>query len=532
MHLKCLRMWQRAVLVSQPTHPDLYDMDTRQRICNVCKAEYSCHPPTRAELLATFTGPELAALIEEGCFIATSRDFSRELERQVRGFPDLMADSIVSRNWIRGAFLIVKVVEDRQREVILRVEDQEDLAGLMQQLGPSGRTIRIRDRRFSLLPNAQLRFDDATPSEAIVDMISKVPVPANFMLRPEAAGDCGEDGIVAVNLTRAFDFSSASTPLTVFRAKQRTSFRAGLNDVFGSNFAETQLEFKVTHFIGGPCEEHKVICCIVIASGGYTIIQDEDCLRKALRTAEARAGGPAAKRRQGSRGGGSESFSAGAAAAFALELQGAASEKQNEDLRRSKRRRFDPPVDEEEDTTLAESPVLLNVFWGYAGWSRCQLMGEIARGSWGLCQAETKDVVERAASEVYESVFPRLVFAPESDMSETYGTTESAEAEERRQMRRMAILHEIIRHPQRSARITLAAPDAADGQQEALVAEPAPAAPAAGHAGSTEEDGEEEEEDDMDDDLIQQMLEDNTSESDGSSGAEEELGSSGSEENE
>ena len=25
-------MWQRAVLVSQPTHPDLYDHDTRQRL--------------------------------------------------------------------------------------------------------------------------------------------------------------------------------------------------------------------------------------------------------------------------------------------------------------------------------------------------------------------------------------------------------------------------------------------------------------------------------------------------------------------
>ena len=40
-------MWQRAVLVSQPTHPELYDNDTRQRICNVCKTEFTCPPPTR-----------------------------------------------------------------------------------------------------------------------------------------------------------------------------------------------------------------------------------------------------------------------------------------------------------------------------------------------------------------------------------------------------------------------------------------------------------------------------------------------------
>lgn len=32
-------------------------------------------------------------------------------------------------------------------------------------------------------------------------------------------------------------------------------------------------------------------------------------------------------------------------------------------------------------------PVQPYVFWGYAGWSRCQFTGEIARGSWGLCMA-------------------------------------------------------------------------------------------------------------------------------------------------
>ncbi|CAL1157665.1 unnamed protein product [Cladocopium goreaui] len=94
-------MWQRAVLVSQPTHPDLYDHDTRQRICNVCKNEFTCHPPTRAELLASFTGPELAALIEERCFIGSAENFSRELERQVASFPGIMREGIVCLNWIR-----------------------------------------------------------------------------------------------------------------------------------------------------------------------------------------------------------------------------------------------------------------------------------------------------------------------------------------------------------------------------------------------------------------------------------------------
>eukprot|EP00439_Symbiodinium_sp_Y106_P066484 s683_g10.t2 len=142
VHLKCLRMWQRAVLVSQPTHPDLYDHDTRQRICNVCKTEFTCHPPTRAELLASFTGPELAALIEERCFIGSAENFSRELERQVASFPGIMREGIVCLNWIRGLFLIVKVVEDRHRGIVmLRISDDEELNMFLQHLEADARTV-------------------------------------------------------------------------------------------------------------------------------------------------------------------------------------------------------------------------------------------------------------------------------------------------------------------------------------------------------------------------------------------------------
>ena len=56
-------------------------------------------------------------------------------------------------------------------------------------------------------------------------------------------------------------------------------------------------------------------------------------------------------------------------------------------------------------------------FWGDAQWSRTQLLGEIARGHWGLCRASvaelTADVPERWAA-----LTPRLVFAPETEMME------------------------------------------------------------------------------------------------------------------
>ena len=36
VHLACLRRWQRMVLVSQPTHPDMQRDDMRHHKCNVC----------------------------------------------------------------------------------------------------------------------------------------------------------------------------------------------------------------------------------------------------------------------------------------------------------------------------------------------------------------------------------------------------------------------------------------------------------------------------------------------------------------
>jgi hypothetical protein len=87
VHLDCLRRWQRMVLVSQPTHPAFYQDDVRHHTCNVCAAAFNIPPPTRLELMRTFTGAEIAALISEGCIIASHRVFSDELERQLRAMP-------------------------------------------------------------------------------------------------------------------------------------------------------------------------------------------------------------------------------------------------------------------------------------------------------------------------------------------------------------------------------------------------------------------------------------------------------------
>merc|ERR1719329_551844 len=61
------------VLVSQPTHPAFYDRDVRHHKCNVCLEVFNIDPPTRHDLMESFTGPELAGLIDEGCLITECR---------------------------------------------------------------------------------------------------------------------------------------------------------------------------------------------------------------------------------------------------------------------------------------------------------------------------------------------------------------------------------------------------------------------------------------------------------------------------
>lgn len=71
-------------------------------------------------------------------------------------------------------------------------------------------------------------------------------------------------------------------------------------------------------------------------------------------------------------------------------------------------------------------------FWGDARWSRAQLLGEIARGHWGLCRAGVSDFTT-AAGEVYEGLEGRLAFAPVTEMTEDFMT------EARRDMSRFRV---------------------------------------------------------------------------------------------
>lgn len=58
-------------------------------------------------------------------------------------------------------------------------------------------------------------------------------------------------------------------------------------------------------------------------------------------------------------------------------------------------------------------------FWGYAAWSRTQLLAETARGHWGLCRAGVEDLKRLPAASRRAALDGRLVFAPISAMTDS-----------------------------------------------------------------------------------------------------------------
>ncbi|CAJ1441888.1 unnamed protein product, partial [Effrenium voratum] len=57
------------------------------------------------------------------------------------------------------------------------------------------------------------------------------------------------------------------------------------------------------------------------------------------------------------------------------------------------------------------------VFWGEARWQRTQLLGELARGDWGLCAAVPEDLV--GGKQIWHQLLAegRPVYAPHSEMT-------------------------------------------------------------------------------------------------------------------
>ncbi len=423
VHLSCLRRWQRMVLVSQPTHPAFYDRDLRHHECNVCKGAFTCAPPTRLELMSSFTGPELGALVNAGCIIGAHEAFSSELARQAEGMDPLTLEASGYACWMGGAYLISKVeplnsrttlslTRGQARVLHSRLEgDRLSLGGtsmrLLAELGLEGAE-DVSERLGSLTREGY----EAAESEHIELALERDPPPGR-----------GDDHVTAVNLAR-----ERSSPLSL---RQRAIVQAELGKVTRqwAGAADVTIE----HYIGGPCSPESIACCLVtggLGGQGWTFIDGESGegeggaksgLAAAVELAYSRA--LVRSEEQGGLGSGAAVRLGGLVARADLNGREGITLRFVGSSGRWQVRLPDGsglavrPSNLQQVGELGAGRVL--VWWGDAQWSRTQLLGELARGHWGLCKASVSDLIARSA-ERRAGLEGRLVFSPTTEMTERF----------------------------------------------------------------------------------------------------------------
>lgn len=440
IHLSCLRRWQRMVLVSQPTHPDFWEDDVRHSKCNVCQATFTCAPPTRQELMLGFTGPEIAALINPGCIIASHDSFNRGIQEQIRENP-IIATMASVQHWLRGVYLITKVEEDTGN-IEYALDDLSDVNQLFRRLDmPSSDTndfpfLELADgSKYTLQAEGLLAGQTAPNLNNEKDLRSFLlsSLPCHLLFRPNEPPDdtidCTDDKVAAVNLTRPFE--------------PRGDLRKRAEKIM----QETKTQaVDVTYYKGGPCEDDRIVTCLVLGGRrtGYTVVKSfRTALLMAKRNAvQAKSAGRCniavgqhvivqrlSKRPDLNGEKGEVQAYDESEGRFEVRLLEEAQQANNSASNNTIQRiKVKPNNLEAHSSGIGKNGTVL-AFVGNARWTRVQLLGEIAKTSWGLCQAQTMDLFQ-PASELYDSVFSRLVYAPESEMSRE----ENSEQQDREDM--------------------------------------------------------------------------------------------------
>ena len=411
VHLACLRRWQRMVLVSQPTHPQFYRDDIRHHECNVCKAPFTCPPPTRHELMESFTGAEIAALIKEGCVIGAHKVFSAELESQLETLPPFARVGCGYVHWIGGCYLITGVTED-DGQVQIPVDSQEELETVRARLGPE-LAITLRGQRLVLVAAGSL---EGVEPEALGEALGRLSTPCTIVLGDNVPKTCGDDNVAAINLTRPIE------------PPDRAALEANLERVREGQLGAAADAVSLEHYDGGPVEAGEIVTCIVVGGSarGWSVHQS-------LVNAMEKAYGRAATRRVDGQGGpwlgaGQSVVLHGLQARPDLNGEVGIAVKYNQEkgrwlvtLRNGEGVRVkvanlqpQPGVDAEQEWG---GRVL--VAWGDARWSRTQLLGEIARGHWGLGKASVCELTA-GPPERWAGLDGRLCFSPTTEMTEDF----------------------------------------------------------------------------------------------------------------
>ncbi|OQR95797.1 hypothetical protein THRCLA_07563 [Thraustotheca clavata] len=421
VHLDCLRRWQRMVLVSQPTHPAFYSDDKRHHVCNVCLAKYTCPPPSRAELMASFTGPEIAALIEKDRLIAASQGFSEMLEADRH----LDENGIRFRRspssydyWFHGVYLINEIIGD-SGEMELQLPNTEFLNNFRRRLTPdpddnSKLEMHFHGAIYVLLPRGSLEG-----VQNVATAFETLEAPATVHLQQkDSLHSCADDHVTAVCISRPLTRTNRLQAANEALEEARRDILA-LHPSIRQNILNDTIH--VQHYAGGPCDDQSISACLVLGGAlrGYTIYSSlKDALLHVYRLFATLTDPTHLRPGQGVRLTGLVSRS---------EINGelGMALKYDPKIGRWQVRLVNQPggisVKPSNLEPLECEKASVYVFWGDAQWTRAQLLGEIAKGSWGLCRAMIDDFLVPPTmrwGQLQEQ--NRLAYAPVTEMSEDY----------------------------------------------------------------------------------------------------------------
>lgn len=102
-HKECLAKWQYQAILSQSTHRN-YQTET-EKFCNVCGAEFRTKCYSREKVMVSFTGAEMANMIQPGCLLAATQKSSMHTLRLIEQYEDLQKNL---SHWVKAVFLIAE----------------------------------------------------------------------------------------------------------------------------------------------------------------------------------------------------------------------------------------------------------------------------------------------------------------------------------------------------------------------------------------------------------------------------------------
>jgi len=379
-------------------------------VCNVCNGDLSCAPPARHELMETFTGPELAALICPGYTIGAHQVFSEELGRQLETLDDFNRERSGYLHWQQGAYLITTVASDDGRCEV-PIADSSQMRSLCSQLDEN-MCIMNHAKTLRLVPAGSLsgvEFADLGTQQEFWAAMQSIQFPGVLHFASTEESTMGDDHISAVNLSRPL--ASPPRPSLVDHA---------VYNVTSKHPNASRVELR--HYSGGPCGEDAVATCLVPGGtgSGWSIVKD---IEAAITMAYARVvakkvdeqgevvRGQSVKL-QGLKSRPDLNGKVGVALQFCPENGRWRVRLADGDGKELKPANLEP---------LEGSHGRVFIFWGDAQWSRTQLLGEIARGHWGLARSSVADVT-LPPSEVWPSMWDagRMAFAPVTEMTEDF----------------------------------------------------------------------------------------------------------------